>query len=168
MQKLGQKGTTLVELIVSLAILSIILSPISLVIYLGYKDFYVESENMNAQQNAKEVLDKILEDLRMYENEHTKVDNSVVKTLIIKDNIHFPGDELIYTYLPDQKMVYRNSSPVLEGIETEVVDFGIEETILNYDTWVIDVDISIKVSKSDIIKLQTSYRTKVKLLPTPT
>jgi prepilin-type N-terminal cleavage/methylation domain-containing protein len=77
MRGLGQKGTTLTELIVALAILGIILSPISLVLYLGYKDFYSENNNMNAQQNAKEVLDKILEDLRMYENEHTKVDNSV-------------------------------------------------------------------------------------------
>ncbi|MFZ5989585.1 MAG: type II secretion system protein [Bacillota bacterium] len=164
MRRLGKKGATLTELMASLAILSIILAPISLVFYLGYKNFFFENDVMAAQQRAKEVLDMINSDLRMFENEYTEVDNITKSSVIIKDAVHFPGEELIYTYSPDQKKIFKNGIAVFnEDEEVEVTGFEIEEVKpSDYDSSLININITVKVGKSDMVNLQSGFRRKAK------
>jgi prepilin-type N-terminal cleavage/methylation domain-containing protein len=74
MKNLGKKGVTLVEVIAAITILGIILTPLTSIFYMGYKNYFVENDRMTAQQSAKEVIDTIIGDLRLYENENTEVD----------------------------------------------------------------------------------------------
>ncbi len=168
MRKVDKRGTTMVELMVAIAILSMIMLPVYVVLSMGYEQFYIENSNMQAQKSAREIIDMILEDLRMGENEFTEADNSSGRLLTIKDSFHFADDELIYSYLPEQNMIYKNDIPILEGDGVKVVNFNVEQTIMDYDSWIIEISISVKTEKSDVISLKSSYRTKVKLLPTPT
>lgn len=52
----SEKGVTLVELITTIAILAIIITPISLVFNMGYSQFFKESDNVIAQESGREIL----------------------------------------------------------------------------------------------------------------
>jgi len=52
----SKKGVTLVEVVVAVAIMAIIMVPISLVFNTAYTNFIVESDKVAAQQGAREVL----------------------------------------------------------------------------------------------------------------
>ncbi|NLD45706.1 MAG: prepilin-type N-terminal cleavage/methylation domain-containing protein [Clostridiaceae bacterium] len=165
MRKIGQKGTTLTELLVSIAILCIIMSPVYLVINTGYRYYFIENDNMLAKESSRIIMEKIIEDLRMYENEYTEAADPNGYILVIKDAGYFPENELIYTYFKDLKVLKRNGINVLDNPQVEVVAFSAVQEIQNYDSWIIEIGISVRTGKSDVINLQSSYRTKVKLLP---
>ncbi len=163
MRKIGKKGMTLVEVIASLVILSIILTPITSIFYMGYKNYFVENDTMTSQQAAKEVLNRIIEDLRVYENEHTKVDDITAKALIIKDSINFPGDEIVYTFEEDRKLILRNGLNLLDNDAVVITDFSVLETKPDgYDSSIIKISVTVRTGKSDEIKIEGSYRRKYK------
>lgn len=163
MKKLGKKGLTLVEVIASLVILGIIMTPLTSIFYMGYKNYFVENDRMIAQQTAKEVLGSIIDDLRAYENENTKVDTITGKTLTIKDSINFPGDEIVYTYDENQNMVFRNATPQLDNTAILITGFSVQESIpLGFDSQVIKINVTVKTGKSEEINLEGSYRRKYK------
>ncbi|OPZ92969.1 MAG: hypothetical protein BWY74_01349 [Firmicutes bacterium ADurb.Bin419] len=163
MRKIGKKGVTLVEVIASLVILGIILTPITSIFYMGYKNYFVENDRMTAQQAAKEVLNRIIKDLRVYENEYTQVDEVTGKSLIIKDFINFPGDELVYSYEEDRKLVLRNDVALIDNDAIVITDFSVLETKPDgYDSSLIKISVSVRTGKSDEIHLEGSYRRKYK------
>lgn len=163
MRKIGKKGMTLVEVIASLVILSIILAPITSIFYMGYKNYFVEHDRMMSQQTGKEVLNSIIEDLRAFENEHTKVDDITAKALIIKDSINFPGDEIVYRYDEVEKTILRNGSNLIDDSEVDITDFSVLETKPEgYDSSIIKISVTVRTGKSDEIQLLGSYRRRYK------
>lgn len=165
MRKIGQKGTTLTELLVSIAILCIIMSPVYLVFNTGYRYYFIEKDNMLAKESSRIIMERIFEDLRMYENEYTEASDPDGYTLVIKDANYFPEDVLVYTYIPELKVLNRNGISVVDNPIVQVVSFSAVQKIMNYDSWIIDINVGVKTGKSDVINLQSSYRTKLKLLP---
>lgn len=163
MGKLGNKGVTLTELMAALAILGIILVPISFVFYTGYNNYFIENDEMTAQQKAKEALEMIILDLRMYENEYTAVD-SVAKSLMIKDSTNFPGEEIVYIYQPDEKKIYKNGAALFDEVEAmEVTGFEVEEIKpSDYDSSLINISIAVKTGRSETINLSGTFRRKAK------
>ena len=163
MKNLGKKGVTLVEVIAAITIVGIILTPLTSIFYMGYKNYFVENDRMTAQQSAKEVIDTIIGDLRLYENENTEVDTLTGKSLTIKDSDNFPGDEIVYLFDEVQKKVLRNETYLLENSDILVTDFTVRETKpLGYDSSLIKIDVTIKIGKSEEISLEGSYRRKYK------
>ncbi|WP_010252566.1 type IV pilus modification PilV family protein [Acetivibrio cellulolyticus] len=163
MKKIGKKGTTLVEVIASLVIVGIILTPITSIFYMGYKNYFVENDRMTAQQAAKDVLEIITKDLRFYENKYTEVDAITGKSLIIKDGTNFPGDEIVYSFDEGQKMILRNNVALLEDNTILITNFSVQEIKLSdYDSSLIKISVTVKSGKSDEINMEGSYRRKYK------
>lgn len=163
MKKLGKKGLTLVEVIASLAILGIIMTPLTSIFYMGYKNYFVENDRMTAQQTAKEVVGRIIDDLRAYENEYTEADTSSGKTLTIKDSVNFPEDTIVYTFEENQKMVFRNGTPLIDNPAVLITGFLVQETIPSgFDSYMIKISVTVKTGKSEEINLEGSYRRKYK------
>lgn len=162
MRKIGKKGMTLVEVIASLVILSIILTPITSIFYMGYKSYFIENDRMKVQQAVKEVLNRIIEDLRVYENEHTKVDETG-KSLIIKDLINFSGDGIVYLFEEDRKIILRNDVVLIDDSSVVITDFSVLEIKLDdYDSSIIKINIAARTEKSDEVRIEGSYRRKYK------
>ncbi|HPC99845.1 MAG TPA: prepilin-type N-terminal cleavage/methylation domain-containing protein [Acetivibrio sp.] len=161
MPRLGNKGFTLAEMMAAIIILGIIIVPVSLAFYTGYRNYFIENEEMTAQEKAREIIEMIITDLRMYENEHTVADNDS-NTLTIKDSTHFPGEEIVYTYSPEQKCLFRNGIELFAEVDSpEVTDFAIEETRqADYDSSIIIIEVSVKYNRSDTVKLRGSFRRK--------
>lgn len=163
MKKLGKKGLTLVEVITSLAILGIIMTPLTSIFYLGYRNYFVENDRMTAQQTAREVIGRIMDDLRAYENENTEVDLLTGRTLTIKDSVNFPEDLIVFTFDENERMVFRNGIPLIDNTAILITGFGVQETQPSgFDSHVIKITVTVKTGESEEIKLEGSYRRKYK------
>ncbi|MDQ2085288.1 prepilin-type N-terminal cleavage/methylation domain-containing protein [Herbivorax sp. ANBcel31] len=158
----GNKGITLTELMMTIALLGIIIPSVSLVLYIGYKSYYVEKDTMQAQQHAKEIMDMIVTDLRRYDNINTYI-NEIEKKLVIKEE---ENEELIYTYSKESKNIYRNNEPIIEyGKEIKITNFKVEEIDSeDFDNNLFSIGIFVKAERTEEIKLETLYRRRVKVL----
>jgi len=72
-RNLNNKGFTLVELLLSLAIISIILLPLTMTVTTGYKTFFKEEENIEIMQNGRFALDKMTDAIRSADPEDIDV-----------------------------------------------------------------------------------------------
>jgi|GEM_PF-1896250 len=169
MKKLGNKGMTLVELIAAMTIMGIILTPITGIFYYGYSNYFVENDRMIAQQSAKEVVNKIINDLRVYENQFTEIDELEGRFLIIKDSVNFPeGEEIVYEYDEVQNMILRNGKnllgeELLDEIDVLVNDFYVKETKPEgYDSSIINIVVAVQKGKSDELSVEGVFRRKYK------
>lgn len=61
---MNKKGLTLIEMITALALISIIMLPLTMVVTTGLKTFFVEDENVEVMQNGRVALDRIVDRLR--------------------------------------------------------------------------------------------------------
>jgi prepilin-type N-terminal cleavage/methylation domain-containing protein len=149
-----KKGLTLVEMLVALAIMGVLLVPVSMIFYSGYSNYYNENDDMISIQKSREVMDSIIEDLRMYENISTTVMDEG-STLYIKEG-------MVFNYIPAKKMLYKNGAPLfMEQDQLIINDFHVEEIKPeNYDSSLISISLKIKVGKGEEIVLENSYRRK--------
>ncbi|TYQ13351.1 UNVERIFIED_CONTAM: prepilin-type N-terminal cleavage/methylation domain-containing protein [Acetivibrio alkalicellulosi] len=161
--KIGNKGFTLTELLVSLALLGIILPSVSVVFYAGYKSYYDQRDIIVAQQKAKEIMEMIITDLRVYENSNITVDLSGNK-LVIELEEGLGKDSIIYWFNPDEKNIYKSNQPIInDNEEIEIINFVVEEiSELGFDTSLINISIFVKAGKSEEVYLNTNYRRKIK------
>lgn len=165
MKKIRNKGMTLVELIAAMTILGIILTPLTGIFYFGYRNYFVENDRMTAQQSAKEVINKIVNDLRVHENQFTQIgaDNS----LRIKDSDYFPENEIVYMFDEEHKAILRNGVSLIESNDIFILNFTIEEIQssdeeLEYDSNLIKIAVTVQKGKSDEISIEGVYRSKYK------
>lgn len=161
MRIINRKGMTLVELIAAMTILGIILTPLTGIFYFGYRNYFIENDRMTAQQSAKEVLNKIIDDLRTYENAFTEIDTLTGKSLTIKDSVNFPEDEIVYLFDEEQKTVFKNGINILHNSDVFINDFSIQETKpLGYDSSLIKIVVTVQTGKSDEVSIEGSFRRK--------
>lgn len=164
-----QKGVTLVELVTALAIFAIIITPISMVFNIGYSRFFKESDNVIAQEGARQILygnginsNGIMGDLARCNNLATTT--SGIGILI--------GDDAsnLKSYIFD----YINKKLLLNGVnyfdntdkeEVQVTSFSAITIDIGQiidgnmtDTKVIKVYAEVSYGKSNSIKLSNSYR----------
>lgn len=152
----GRKGLTLAEVLVVLAIMGVVLAPISMIFYTGYSNYYYENDDMISIQKSREVMDAIIEGLRMHDNISTTVTDEG-RTLYIKEG-------LVFNYIPVTKMLYKNGIPLfMEQDRVSINDFHVEEIKPeSYDNSLITVELKIKAGNSEEIVLKNSYRRKIK------
>lgn len=127
-KKMGKKGVSLVELMAAMVILSLIMTPISYMLYVSYNTFYQENDRMKALQQGNDAMELIINDLRKYENQYTSVDVTN-EILTIKDNVHYPGSAIEYSYNSGQQRIDKNGSTVFTGNDVVVVEsFTVTQT----------------------------------------
>ena len=165
MRKNSKKGMTLVELIAAMTILGIILTPLTGIFYFGYRNYFVENDRMTVQQSAKEVINKIINDLRVHENQLTQIDAG--NSLKIKDSDYFPGNEIVYLFDEENKAILRNGISLIESSDIFITNFSIEEIEssneeLVYDSKLIKIVVTVQKGKSDEISIEGVYRSKYK------
>ncbi|MCX7920415.1 MAG: hypothetical protein N3B21_00105 [Clostridia bacterium] len=151
----GKNGATLIEVVSTVAILFVVLAPLSLIFNTWYDDYYEENYRVMLQKRSMETMQQIMQDLRMFADGNTAVVDSGTK-LFIK------GD-LIYSYSPYQKKLFKNSTSVFLDSETiEVTAFNVEETsVPDNDSSLINITITLKTKRNIEITLQNSYRRKL-------
>ncbi len=160
---LGKKGTSLVELLISIAILGVIMVPISTVLYQGFKNYFVENDMLIATQRAREAMDKLIEDIRMNDSSNISIEDSGKILNIVKgDPIK---EDLIYELetVGGINVLLRNTQNVFKPEENiSILEFKaqIQEKTVDYDSQIIKVILGIKVGKSDPVTLEGSYRRK--------
>lgn len=96
----NKKGVTLIELLIVLSILSIIISLAFSVIFVGTKNFSVQTANVNNQSNVRYALNIISRDIRKAESvtvsEHTiTIDDSFEYKL--ENNELLKGEQILAT-----------------------------------------------------------------------
>ena len=104
----NDKGFTLVELLLSLAIMSIILLPLTMTVTTGYKTFFREDENIDVMQNGRFAMDKMVRAIR-------EADPS---NIIVTDTnrLRILSDEIETEYFRDGNWIYekKGASPKKE------------------------------------------------------
>jgi prepilin-type N-terminal cleavage/methylation domain-containing protein len=170
MDNKSQKGVTLTELIVSIAILGIIVVPISLVFTSGYSSFFKESNKMTAQQCAREALYGkginsygIMGDLERCDNTLTYVGSN---SITIEDT----SGSAVY-YLDNKKLMYKGSgftegkdyfsdSPkvVVDDFEARLYSPGDTFDGSATETTIAAISISLSCGNSGNVNLSSAFR----------
>jgi len=150
------KGLTLVELLLSMALMSIIMVSISSLFLIQYRSASAEIKKAEMQANARQSINMIISDLRRSEAESSIYDeNGVLKKIADSEKLII-NNEIIY-YV-DNNVLKRNGVDVCKNIKK----FSILERSEN-GVNVIDIDITIgigNITKDDIL-VNGSYRRKL-------
>ena len=141
-----QKGMTLIELMVTLAVLSIII--LGLVVFFtgGARSWIAGQYQLEAQRNARQAMESMVREIRHGET----VDDSSTPTSIVF-NTPFNGSPDINYYLDTGSgTLYRNTNPIIDDVLS--LSFAYLDNIDNVIE-TSDLEFSNKVSKIHI-KLQ--------------
>ncbi len=182
----SKKGMTLVEVIATVAIMAVIMIPISLIFSTAYSNFITESDKSMAQKSARAVLygkglygdglisygvigdlqrsnvsgDKILLG-NLVTNKYHSISISDNNGLLYKYSLK--GNKVEYIYWDSSgnlvKEDYLNEKSVYKK-DVKVLDFVVEEIGkgTNIDNDLIKVYIKVECGKSGPIELESSYR----------
>lgn len=174
----SQKGITLTEVIVTLAIMAIIAAPITMVFTTAYTSFINESDKNTAQQYAREVMfgdglnsKGIIGELEG-SNASTIGINVSPQSISIRQND--TGAAIKYEYQPIESdygtLIYTNASGAAidlfnnaksgNGFDVKLNEFFVEKVVKTADTDTDLINITLKLScgNSGIITLKNSYR----------
>ncbi len=154
----NRKGVTLVELMTAVAIMMVVMLPVSLVFNTGNKTYYIENDTMAAQEEAREAMDEIIESLR--ENDSQDI------TIGSKDDDGFSNELIIdngYLKYTKEGNTIKKKNPT-SGDESDICSyvktFKVKEDTGSYDTKLIEIEIKTQIGKGREIVLQNSYRIK--------
>lgn len=149
----NNKGLTLTELIVTIAIMGVVMLPISLTFFNGYNSFFTENNNMLIQQQAREAIDSVISDLRKNDDKINKItispDN---KKLTISNDIPL----ITYDFQESQKKLQRNN---IDIIDKGILSFKVEEDDTGENP-ILKIELSFETTDKRVEKLETSYRFK--------
>lgn len=150
----SKKGLSMIEVIVTVVILGVILTPITVMLSSWYKSFFKESDIEMVQMRSNEVMQAIMGDLRVYGDQNSTVQDGG-NTLYIKNG-------LTYTYsLADQKLLC-SGVDVINNTNLLVIYFHVSERKPSgYDSSLIDIELKIATQKGEEVDLKNSYRKKV-------
>lgn len=155
----NNKGLSLVEIIVAIAIGSIVLTAVMLLVVQGVKSYRSQSTKASLQNDANIALnqmsDNIMEGDRLTISNLTNAEGAIYTSyFMIKDNVY-------YVYVPDEKILYLSESPTkdtkssvlcenVEGFDVHILDYCIVEGKNNEIMGVtnpIQIKVSINVAK---------------------
>ncbi len=161
----GKKGVTLAELIVSIGILGLILAPVSMIMYTGYKSYFVEENTTVTQEKARQAMDSIIEDLRRLEFENRVYNpDKTLKPLAdpAGGRLTLTRDGQVYYYLDGsvlKKLDNGNVSKSWDGCALFEIN-EVNNTGSNVVNLTIGFNSGIGVSTGRTVNLNSSYRRK--------
>ena len=140
-----QKGMTIIELMVTLAVLSIII--LGLVVFFsgGVRAWITGQYQLEAQRNARQAMESMVREIRHGE---TVDDSSTLTSIVFKTP--FNGSPEINYHLDTGGIIYRNTNPIIDDVLS--LSFAYLDNIDNVIP-TSDSEFSNKVSKIHI-KLQ--------------
>lgn len=147
----NRKGVTLAEMVLTIALLGIIMTPLTLVVMQGFNSYDVESNTVAAQEAARNIMNGIMEDLR--ENESNAVNVPNVNTLIIRNDLkyEYTGGKLL-----------KNGVSVFEREHSTLhMEFSIRSQTEGFEGQIIDVKLDLTIGKGRAAELRNSYRRKL-------
>ena len=141
-----QKGLTLIELMITLAVLSIII--LGLVVFFtgGVRSWITGQYQLEAQRNARQAMESMVREIRHGET----VDDSSTPILIVFKTPFNGSPEINYHLNIGTGILYRNDNPIIDDVLS--LNFTYLDNIDN-EIETSDPDFSNKVSKIHI-KLQ--------------
>lgn len=146
-----RNGITLVEVMVTAAIMVVVITPVSLVLSTGYRNYYVESNTIEAQENTRYAMEEIINTLRQHDSQDISV--SPDGELIV-----IPGT-LVFAK-QDEELLSINPSELTQT----VVATGITAFIVSindvFDDLLVEIEIRAKIKTGREITLKNSYRIK--------
>ncbi len=92
----GKKGFTLVEVIITLALLSIVMIPVSAVFLAQYRSLSREAAVVEAQRQAREAINLITDDLRQFEAGTVSYGTDGMLVMIATGEMLVIRDDIIY------------------------------------------------------------------------
>lgn len=181
----SNKGLSLVEVIVTVAIIGIIMTPISLVFITSYTNFINESDKAAAEQFAREVLYGkgitsygVIGDLER--SDAKPGDVKIVGGAITSSSIIIPCTYGIKQYSLDSDknmLIYSDASgsgdyfkgeKSTSGKEVKIIDFvagikvkGSEINSIKTNAEIIEVSVTVETGKSGPVRLESCYRINV-------
>lgn len=154
-----ENGITLIELILVMALLGLIMVPLYSLFLTQYKTSLVETSRAEAQHDASQSLNMIIEDLRKYEASSSTydVDGKLVK--IADGQIININNEIKYHVLDG--VLKRNNQDICKNIK----QFSVVETNNGYISNIIEIDFTVGIGSGNIasndIVTHYSYRRKL-------
>jgi len=91
----SKKGLTLIELLAAIALISIIMLPLTLTVNSGLRSFFIEDEEIEIMQNGRVALDRMVD--RMREADEVNVENKYGMTHLVVDDKRY--------YLKDNELI---------------------------------------------------------------
>jgi len=91
----SKKGLTLIELLAAIALISIIMLPLTLTVNSGLRSFFIEDEEIEIMQNGRVALDRIVDRIR--EADEVNVENKYGMTHLVVDDKRY--------YLKDNELI---------------------------------------------------------------
>lgn len=132
----NNKGLSLVEIIVAIAVGSIVLAAVMLLIVQGVKSYRTQSTKASLQNDANIALnqmgDNIMEGTCLNMSNLTNDDGQVYTSYFqIKDNVY-------YVYEPDEKILYQSQTPKKDASSSVLC-----ENVESFDVHILDYSILV-------------------------
>lgn len=138
-----QKGMTLIELMVTMAILSVII--LGLVVFFtgGVRSWITGQYQLEAQRNARQAMESMVREIRHGE---TVDDSSALTSIVFKTPFNGSPD-INYHLNIVTGILYRNDSPIIDDVlSLSFIYLDNTDNVINFS----DDDFSDKVSKIHI------------------
>lgn len=170
----NNRGFTLTELIMTIAVLGVIMVPVSLVLIQGYQSYYVESDSMDAQREAREIMygdgvtshgiigvlrenDGSAVNVQDYKDQNGN-DTGETNVMSINGNIYtFDANVTTLQISGAISGSYGNVTAFKVGIITKGTQDGNGNT---YDNNMVNVSVSVKIGRGREITVKSSYGDK--------
>lgn len=171
----SEKGFTLIELVATLALLSIVIVPISAVFIQGTRGYDTENRAAIQQDTVREAMNDIMIELGQHEFESKTydVDKDLLSILdgTTKVKVGVSGNtqltlkdttkDIKYSWANGQQILNKTISPNTDPTKTweNITGFSVSE-VLNGDSGIVTVEITSQIGTNKEFKLRNSYRRK--------
>lgn len=156
----GEKGLTLVELIVTVAILGVIMVPISLMLYVGYQSSFNENELVTANEQARSAINMMMNDLRAYDFASSSYDENGVLIKHVNNNQLVIKNDLVYSY-DGQGNIKKNGEIICQ----QVKNFSVSEYYDGTNSNIVEISLAVQPRyigrPASPIELKESYWRRV-------
>lgn len=147
------RGFTLIEVMVTIAIFIIIITPMTVLTITMYKTFNSQNLDVNCQSKAREIMTMIIEDLRRYEDANTAVTTTVVTNDTLNVGTYY-GNTVKYVYSTPKLERFSGSNITTSwGGSNEIITATFSQTT----NTIISITITYKYYNSGTVTLTNKY-----------
>lgn len=152
----NRKGYTLLEMLIVLALFTVVSIPIFSALNMGFRIFNHENTSYNTIHEQRFALDYV-DDLIKHHNGDIDYKETLEIDSVIRENVLIAGT--IRVYQDEDKLIIRATDGNYHEISEEIVDFYVENIVRENAGKVKSLDVSIVVKIDDSEKKMSTYIT---------